>query len=222
MNEHAAVIIGASGLIGSHLVEQILQEDYFSSVRILVRKRLPIINPKLQQEIVDFNNIYDYTQKFGEGDIIFCCIGTTQKKVKGDNVEYEKIDHDIPLNAAQIGIKCGYKKFLIVSSVGADPSASNFYLRLKGETERAVKQFKFDTITILRPSMLLGKRKERRPAEKIGQILMQSLALIFVGALNKYHPIEAKDVAKAMIEESKHNNSGFRILEYKEMMNLIK
>ena len=222
MNEQTAVIIGASGLIGSYLVEEMLKDDRFGIVRVLVRRGLAFNHPKLQQELVDFNDINDYTNKLGKGDIIFCCIGTTQKKVKGDRAAYEKIDHDIPVNAARIGSTQGYKKFLIVSSVGADPSSTNFYLQLKGKTENAVKQFAFDTISIFRPSMLLGKRKERRPAEKIGQVLMQVFSFMLIGSLNKYHPIKARDVAKAMVAESKQTQPGIHIPEYKEIMKLIR
>jgi uncharacterized protein YbjT (DUF2867 family) len=199
-----------------------LKDDYFGIVRVLVRRGLAFNHPKLQQELVDFNDINDYTNKLGKGDIIFCCIGTTQKKVKGDRAAYEKIDHDIPVNAARIGSTQGYKKFLIVSSVGADPSSTNFYLQLKGKTENAVKQFAFDTISIFRPSMLLGKRKERRPAEKIGQVLMQVFSFMLIGSLNKYHPIKARDVAKAMVAESKQTQPGIHIPEYKEIMKLIR
>lgn len=222
MNEQTAVIIGASGLTGSNLLDLMLQDDHFGTVRVLVRKRLSLDHPKLQQEIVDFNNLDDYTNKLGNGDSIFCCVGTTQKKVKGDKAAYEKIDHDIPINAARIGVEKGYKKFVVISSVGADPSSGNFYLRLKGKTENDIKQFPFDTISILRPSMLLGKRKESRPAEKIGQILMQAFSFTFIGSLKKYHPIKAKDVARAMIAESKQSHSGVQILEYEEIMKLIK
>ncbi len=221
MNEQIAVIIGASGLIGNHLVEQILQDNHFSIIRILVRRKLEFNHPKLQQMLVNFNDIKDYTNNFGEGDIIFCCVGTTQKKVKGDRVAYETVDHDIPVHAAQIGIKKAFKKFLIVSSVGADPSSSNFYLQLKGKTEKDIEQFAFDSISIFRPSMLLGKRKERRPAEKIGQFIMQAFSFMFIGSLNKYHPLKAKDVANAMIAESKKAELGFRIFEYNEIKKLL-
>jgi uncharacterized protein YbjT (DUF2867 family) len=222
MNEHAAVIIGASGLIGSHLVEQILQDDDFGIVRILVRKRLPIIHPKLQQELVDFNDKYDYTQKFGEGDIIFCCIGTTQKKVKGDNTAYEKVDLDIAINAAKTGIEKGFKKFLIVSSVSANANSKNFYLKLKGKIENALKKFSFNSISIFRPGQLLGKRNEYRRGEALLQGITKFMSHFLFASLIKYHSIEAKYVAKALIEQSRQNNTGVHILEYKEMMNLIR
>lgn len=217
MNEQTAVIIGASGLIGRHLVEKLLQDDCFETVRVLVRRRLALNHPKLQQEIVDFNSLEDFKNKFGTGDSIFCCIGTTQKKVKGNKKAYEQIDHDIPVQAAQIGMANGFKKFLIVSSVGANASSSNFYLRLKGKTENDIKQYDFDTISIFRPSILLGKRNESRPAEGIAQFFMQSLSFLFIGAFKKYHPVKASVVAKAMIRESKNNHRGIFILDYKEI-----
>lgn len=222
MNEQAAVILGASGLTGNHLLNEILKDEHFSSVKILVRTKLSINHPKLQQVIVDFNDLEDYRNKFGKGDCIFCCIGTTQRKVKGDKAAYEKTDRDIPLNAARIGVANGFKKFLVVSSAGADRSSSNFYLRLKGKTENDIKQFLFESISIFRPSMLLGKRYESRPGERIAQLVMQALSFLFVGPFKKYHPVNAKDVAKAMIAESKKTNPGIHILEYKEIMNSIK
>ena len=221
MNEQTAVIIGASGLIGNHLVKQMLFDEYFSTVRVLVRRGLAVSHPKLQQVITDFNDLDSYTDKFGTGDIIFCCVGTTQKKVNGDKVAYERVDHDIPVNAAQIGIDNGFKKILIVSSIGANAVSNNFYLRLKGKTENAVKQFPFRSISIFRPSMLLGKRTEARPAEKAGQILMQAFSFLFVGSLKKYHPVKAEDVAKAMITGSKKEEAGIHILEYTEMKKLF-
>ena len=95
--------------MGTHLTQLILNVDYFTEVRILVRRKTFLNHPKLKEVIVDFDDLADYENKFGEGEIIFSCIGTTQKKVKGDNVLYEKIDHDIPVNAARIGFKKGFK-----------------------------------------------------------------------------------------------------------------
>lgn len=222
MNEQAAVIIGASGLIGGHLVEEMLHDSSFSEVRILVRMELPLDHSKLKQAVVDFNDIIDFKNKFGSGDSVFSCIGTTQKKVKGDKDAYEKIDHDIPVNAAGIAIANGFKKFLVVSSAGADATSNNFYLRLKGRTENSLKQFAFKSISIFRPSMLLGDRTESRPAERIVQPLMQGLSFLFTGRLKKYHAIQARDVAKAMIAQSKQDDPGLHILQYQEMMGLIR
>jgi uncharacterized protein YbjT (DUF2867 family) len=220
MNEQTAVVIGATGLIGNMVVEELLNDDVFSIVRTLTRKPLTIIHPKLQQKIVNFNDINDYKEKFEEGDIIFCCIGTTQKKVQGDKEAYKKVDYDIPVNAAQIGISRGYKKYLLVSAIGANENSSNFYLQLKGKTENAIKKFSFRSISIFRPAQLLGKRKEYRPAEKILQPVTKFISLFLFGSLKKYRSIHAKDVAKAMVKESKQNNPGIHYFEYTQMMQL--
>lgn len=222
MEERTAVVIGASGLIGSHVLNILLEDDYYNHIRILVRKELPFIHQKLEQRIVNFDDVYDFKNQLGKGDVIFCCIGTTQKRVKGDNVAYEKIDHDIPVNAAQIGYSSGFKKFVIVSSVGANENSSNFYLRLKGKTETDIKKIPFEYIGIFRPSMLLGKRNEVRRFETILQGSLKLISGFLFGSLQKYHSINAHDVAKAMVAESKKEKSGIQFYEYKEMMKIIR
>jgi uncharacterized protein YbjT (DUF2867 family) len=222
MKEQTALVIGASGLTGSFVVEELLKDPSFKLVRILGRKNLHINDPKLQQTIVNFNDINDYADKFGFGDVIFCCIGTTQKNIKGDKIAYEKIDFDIPINAARMGIVNKFKKFLMVSAVGANENSSNFYLKLKGKTESALRQFSYQSISIFRPSILLGNRKEIRPAEKIMQGIMKTISNLFSGSLKKYRAIYASDVAKAMVKESKLDNRGFHIFEYKEIMELLR
>ncbi len=221
MNELTAVVIGASGLIGNHLVDELLKDHAFGHVRVLVRNQLPVIHDKLQQAITDFNNVDDYREKFGNGNIIFSCIGTTQKKVKGNNTLYEKIDFDIPVNAAKIGVSKNYTKFLIVSSVGANENSSNFYLKLKGKTENAISKFEFETICFFRPSMLLGERKELRRGEKILQAGMKFISPLLFGKLKKYRAISAINVARAMVRESKQNDPGIHYFEYKEIINLL-
>lgn len=221
MNERTAVVIGASGLIGSHLVDALFQDDYFDFIRILVRKKLPLQHSKLHQEIVNFDDINDLTEKFGFGDVIFCCVGTTTKKVNGDRDTYKKIDLDIPLNAAQIGIAKGFKKFLIISSVGANASSKNFYLKLKGDLESKLREFPFHRISIFRPGQLLGKRNEYRRGEKYLQAATSFLSIFLSGKLKKYHSIDASDVAKAMLAECKKEESGIFILEYPEMKILL-
>ena len=222
MNEQTAVIIGASGLIGNHLVEQMLHDEYFTTVRVLARRGLAFNHPKLQQVIVDFDDFDNYADNFGIGDIIFCCVGTTQKKVNGDKIAYAKVDHDIPVNAAQIGIDNGFKKILVISSIGANAISNNFYLRLKGKMEKDIKQFPFQSISIFRPSILLGKRNESRPGEKISQVFMNAFSFLLIGSIKKYRPVKAEDVAKAMIAQSKKEEIGIHILEYRQMKQLFK
>ncbi len=221
MIEETAIVIGASGLIGSHLVEELLKDAHFVTVRVLVRKKIELNHPKLEQIIVDFNDIHDYTSKFGKGHSIFCCIGTTTKKVNRNINAYRKIDIDIPVNAARIGIAKNFSKYLVVSSAGANANSKNFYLKLKGELENSLKEFSFHSISIFRPGQLLGKRNEDRKGEALLQNTTKFFSFFLFGDLKKYHSIKAGDVAKAMIAESKQLHSGVHILEYKEMMKLI-
>ena len=221
MNEQAAVVIGATGLTGSLVVAELLKDNAFKTVRILVRTPAGITHPKLIQQIVNFNDIDDYTTKFGYGDVIFCCIGTTRNKVKGNKEAYIKIDFDIPINAARMGVVNKFKKFLIVSAIGANEKSSNFYLRLKGKTENALQQFSFNSISIFRPSLLTGRRKENRAAEKIAEGIMEIFSFIFFGYLKKYHPVSAATVAKAMVKQSKNDDPGVHYFEYQEIVDLV-
>lgn len=221
MKEQTAVVIGATGLIGNHLINELLNDDDFTIIRILVRKPIAIQNPKLQQEVVDFNDENNFSEKVGSGDAIFCCVGTTIKKVKGDLKEYEKVDLHIPVNAAKIGVTNNFSKYLVISSAGANAKSKNFYLRIKGQMENAVKQFPYNRISIFRPGQLLGNRNEYRRGEKIIQRATTFLSLFLFGNLKKYHSVKALDVAKAMIEESKIEEKGIFILEYPEIKQLI-
>lgn len=222
MNELTAVIIGATGLTGNLVLEELLKDNDFKTVRILTRRNVKIIHPKLQQEIVNFTNMDEYAKNFGEGDVIFCCIGTTQKKVKGDKELYKQIDYDIPVNAARIGMTKGFKKFLIVSAIGANEKSSNFYVSLKGKIENALKQFHFDSLDIFQPSLLNGNRNETRVLEKIIQGLMDIVSFLFLGPLKKYHAIGADNVAKSMVFAAKQNKHGVHYYTYQEMMEMAR
>jgi len=222
MNELTAVVLGASGLTGGLLVNELLADKDYKTVHVLVRKTLTIIHPKLQQHVVDFNNKEDFSNKIGEGDVIFSCIGTTQKKVKGDKKLYEKIDHDIPVNAAETAISHHFKKFLIISSVGANEKSSNFYLSLKGKTENSLKQFPFESISIFQPSLLNGRRNETRFVEQIAETIMDLLSFLLLGPLQKYRAIGANNVARAMVYASKQKMTGIHYYHYGEMMDMAR
>jgi len=222
MNELTAVVIGATGLTGSLVLQELLKDENFKTVRVLVRRNVNMIHPKLEQEIVNFNDLDDYSKKFGEGDVIFSCIGTTQKKVKGDKILYENIDFGIPVNAARIGISKNFKKFLIISAIGANENSSNFYLKLKGKTENAVKEIPFVSVSIFQPSLINGSRNENRTGETIAQTIMDLLSFLLLGPLKKFRPIGANNIAKAMINESKQQNKGVHYYKFEEMMELAR
>jgi uncharacterized protein YbjT (DUF2867 family) len=218
MRPLTAVVLGATGLIGEQLVETLLNDTAFEKVRILVRRQVNINNPKLEVEVVSFDNLIEFRQKLGYGDCIFCCIGTTQKQVNRDKVAYRKIDYDIPVNAAKMAKDAGFTCYVLVSAVGANSSSRNFYLKLKGEVEKAIAAQHFESFHVLRPSMLLGKRKEFRAGELIGKVLFKLLSFVFIGSLKKYKGIRASQVAKAMVEASKSSAKGMFIHYYEDMV----
>ena len=218
MNEQTAIVIGATGLIGHILVEKLLDDPYFQKVRILVRRTTELKHPKLEEQIVNFNDLEDYRSQFGQGEVIFCCVGTTQKKVAGDKQAYRKVDIDIPVNGARIGFENGFKKFLMVSSVGADEKSGNFYLKIKGEAENTISRTGFESTWFFRPSILLGKRNESRSGEKIAKALMRIFSRLLVGGYKKYRAIDANDVASAMINDSKRNQPGVHYCDYTDIM----
>lgn len=212
-----ATVIGSTGLIGTHLVELLTKDEAFETVRTLVRKPVPLTSSKIEMKLVNFDDQESVKLAIDGSDVVFCTVGTTQKKVKGDKAAYRKVDYDIPVNAARFCAETGCNSFQLVSSVGADSKSNNFYLKLKGEVEDAVQRFSIQNISIFRPSILLGKRKENRPGEKVGQATMSFFAFLLVGAWEKYRPIEAAYVAMAMIQSAKENSNGVFINEYNDI-----
>jgi uncharacterized protein YbjT (DUF2867 family) len=222
MYRKTAIVLGATGLIGQHLVQELLQNEFFSKVRILVRRPLNFNHPKADVQVVNFNDEKDIAARIDIGDVIFCCIGTTRKKVKGNRTEYRKVDYDIPIIIARLGIQHGFNQFLIVSAIGANPVAANFYLQLKGCIEEDVTALPFESIHIFRPSILLGKREEFRFGEQIGQGFMKAISFLLLGGWRKYKPIAAADVAKAMVAAANKEIAGVHMYEYDEMQKLIR
>lgn len=221
MYRKTAVVLGATGLIGQHLVQELLQNELFIKVRILVRRPISIDHPKADIQIVNFNDEKDIAAKIDIGDVIFCCIGTTRKKVKGNKTEYRKVDYDIPIITARLGIQHGFNQFLIVSAIGANPLAANFYLQLKGCIEEDVTALPFESIHIFRPSVLLGKREEFRAGENIGKAFMKGISFLLLGAWRKYRAISAATVAKAMVAAANREKAGVHMYEYDEMQDLL-
>ncbi|MDX1651908.1 MAG: NAD(P)H-binding protein [Brumimicrobium sp.] len=218
-----ATLLGATGLIGSHILQTLTEDPAFDEVKVIVRRPLEMKHPKVKVEVIDFNDEKQFAAAMAGSELIFCAIGTTQKKVKGDKDAYRKIDYDIPVNAAKFCLKGGCKQFLIVSSIGADSGKSNFYLKLKGEvedtlTELAEKEDGIESLSIFRPSLLLGDRSETRIAESIGQFIAKGLSFLFP---NDYKPIKGKHVAQAMVEAAKREHKGVEVYKYKDMKELM-
>jgi uncharacterized protein YbjT (DUF2867 family) len=208
-----AIVIGATGLVGSTLVKQLLDNSIYSKVVLLLRKPLNISHSKLVQEVIDFDKL-DASKIVG--DDLFCAMGTTIRKAGSQEAQY-KIDCTYPYEIGKIAKANGVKQYILVSAVGANLKSSNFYLKTKGSVEQQVQSLGFQNFVSLRPSMLLGDRGEFRLGEKIGMVLSNMLSPLLFGSLRKYHGIEASDVAKAMQRFANQGLSGVGFMEYDEM-----
>lgn len=218
----SALIIGATGLIGRSLVFELLKSKEYAKVTVFVRRDMVIKHEKLNQVQLDFDQLKDYKNEM-QADEVFCCMGSTRAKTP-DLETYRHIDFEIPLETAQITKELGAKKFILVSSMGANKNSSIFYSRLKGELEEAIKEVGFNHFIILRPSLLLGARNESRPMETISQYLMRVLNPLFIGPLLKYKAIPATTVSKAMVAaaSNKNNTEKVSLIENNAIFTLAK
>lgn len=210
MTKKTALIIGASGLIGKQLTQQLLQDKRYEKITALVRKPLDIQDDKLIQTRYDF----DWPNAdLAVGEELFCCLGTTIKKA-GSQTAFRKVDYDYIVETAKIALANGTKKIAVVSSMGADKDSTIFYNKIKGETEAALQKLNYEACYILRPSLLMGTRDELRMGELVGKLVMT----VFSFAIpKKYKGIEGKQVAKAMIALMHSDKTGFQILESDEL-----
>jgi uncharacterized protein YbjT (DUF2867 family) len=201
-----AVIAGASGLIGSKLLEILLKTPEYDEVLILVRKELPINHPKLAQLVIDFEKLREFNKTI-TGHAVFCCLGSTQKKTPDLGV-YHKIDHDYPILLAQMAKQNGVPHYHLVSALGANNKSFNFYTKMKGETEEDIQKVGIKCLHIYEPSLLTGGRSEPRTGERIAIGVMKVINPLLIGKLKKYRSIPAQTVAQAMFNESITNREG--------------
>jgi uncharacterized protein YbjT (DUF2867 family) len=192
-----ALLFGASGLVGNHLLNQLISNNNYSKIKLFVRSSIDISDPKIEIIQTDFNNLENHKEDI-KGDDCFFCIGTT-KKNSPDKNEYKRVELEVPKQIAQIAKSNSVNSFVFISSGYADPKSSGDYLRFKGEVEEELKRLNFSKLGIMRPSFLLGDRKEKRIGEKIGIFVFKLLSPLFLGPLKKMKPIHSATVAKAMI-----------------------
>ena len=211
-----AIVLGASGLVGSELLNLLLKSDSaYDNVIVFLRKSLPLKNKKLTQYIIDFENI-DFYQDLIRCDDLFCCLGTTIRKA-GSQDNFRKVDMDYPIRFAKLAQQNGTNQFLMISSIGANATSPAFYLRTKGQCENSIQCIGFESVSVFRPSALVGKRSEFRLGEKVGVFFAQIFSVFLVGRFRKFKPIKAMQVAKAMNLAAQQNNKGFRIYESDEI-----
>ena len=214
-----ALVFGSSGLVGSHLLNELINNSNYSKIKIFVRSLSETNDSKIEIIKTDFNNLDKHVEDI-KGDECFFCIGTTRKN-SPNKFEYRKIELDIPKKIAQIAKSNLVKSFFFVSSGYANPKSSGDYLKFKGLVEDEIKNLNFDKIGIMRPSFLLGKRKVERVGEKFGIIIFKVLTPILIGPLRKMRPIGSEKVAKAMIKLA-NENIDQNVFESNEIVDLVR
>ncbi|WP_217601561.1 NAD(P)H-binding protein [Chitinophaga sp. GbtcB8] len=206
-----AIVIGATGLTGSHLVNLLLHNPAFDKVKVLMRKPSLKQRPGLESIIVDFEDEESLAAAL-QGDVLFCCIGTTKRKAGGKE-QFREVDFNIPVRCATLAKRHGFNQFLLMSSIGANVNSRFFYLRTKGEAEQAITRLGFNSMHIFRPSALLGKRDEPRPGDVFTQYLVQVFYFLLQGKWKKYRGIRASTVAKAMVAAGVKGENGTHVYE---------
>lgn len=196
--QKTAIILGATGLTGSIVLEQLLQNKDYAKIKLFSRTSCGLKHDKLEEHLGDLLQMDTFKDDF-TGDEVYVCIGTTKKKTP-DRDTYRKIDIGIPVHAAKLAKENGIKKIAVISAIGADPESSITYNQIKGEMETQVQHVGVEQTFILRPSMIAGNREEYRFGEKFGLTVFKALQFLFIGPLKKYRAVQASDIAKKMIE----------------------
>jgi uncharacterized protein YbjT (DUF2867 family) len=193
--QKTAIIIGATGLVGSQLLQQLLSDDRYALVKVFHRRSTGVTHEKLEEHVINFHEMRIWKHLI-TGDELFSALGTTLKAAGSKEAQYE-VDYEFQLDVAKYAQKNGVRSYALCSSLGATQSTKNFYLNMKGKLDNKVQKLGFEKLVIVRPSLLLGDRKEMRIGEKIGEPLLKLATKI--PPFKKYKPIHVRDVAKAMI-----------------------
>lgn len=210
-SRRTALLAGATGLVGGHCLDLLLQDDAWEQVAVLGRRELGTTHRKLVQRVVDFERLAELGD-LPRIDDVFCCLGTTMKHA-GSEAAFRRVDFTYVHELAQLASRHRAGQFLLVSALGADRHSRVFYNRVKGEVEDAVRKLPFDSVHIFRPSLLLGERRESRPGERLAILAGRALGFMFVGPLGRYRPIEARAVAAAMVRIAKAAARGIQVYE---------
>lgn len=208
-----ALIAGASGFIGNHLLSLMLADNYFQEVRILVRKEIALKHPKLTQILFNYEDLTQYDAAFQGVSHVFCCLGTTMKNA-GSKEAFYKVDFVYAAQIADAAKKANVAHFQLITSAGASKKSLFYYSQVKGEIEAYIQNLGFETFIILRPSLLMGERKEKRFGEKISQIIMGGLSFLIP---KKYKGVEGKTVATTMLRQAQSNPKGVKCMESDEI-----
>lgn len=207
----SVALLGATGLVGRHVLDLLASDHAFERVVAIARRRFAeAMAPRVEAQVVDVEHLEERPDLF-RVDQVICTLGTTIKAVGGSRVRFREVDYGIPLTAARIALREGVRHFLLVSALGADPRSRIFYSRVKGELEDALRTLGFRSVTIVRPSLLLGERQEFR----LGEAVAKRFGWLVPG---KYRPVDARDVAMALVRSAKEDVPGLHILESDEII----
>ena len=196
MSVQRALVVGSTGLVGGEVVNLLASKEI--PVRSLCRSDISSLNPFVENIKVNFDRLDEYKENFKEVDDVYICLGTTISKA-GSKEAFEKVDIEFCFETAKLALEAGAKNLSLITSMGADPGSSNFYLRTKGIIEDKISQLDFQSVSIHRPGLLIGVRKEMRLAELIGQKIHHAVNLFLLGNLSKFRCIKVEILAKAMI-----------------------
>lgn len=213
----SALVVGGTGLIGSEVVRLLVEEPAWDRTLSLARRRVGWEHPKLEEQLVDFEHLG--AESPVECDVVFCGLGTTLRKA-GSKWAFRRVDLDYVIRAARAGREGGATQMLLISSVGADPTSSNFYLSVKGEAEQAVAGAGFESVRIFRPSLLLGERPDSRPMERVGIVSAKLTRFLMRGPLEKYRALDARTVAAAMVVAAREPLAGVHVHTHRQISEL--
>ena len=216
----SALVAGGTGLVGSQLVKLLIQSTKFDGVKVLVRKENPTQIEGADVLEVDYERLSEFEQ-YLKADVIFCCLGTTIKKA-GSKEKFRKVDYAYPYELAKLCLKNGDIQFNIITANGANSNSFFFYNRVKGDIEKALEGLNIQNLNIFRPSLLLGKRNEKRIAEEVGSIFASVVNPLLVGKLKKHRAIQGLTVARAMLNVSLKNLSGIHYIESNDIQKIGK
>ncbi|AXO79211.1 nucleoside-diphosphate sugar epimerase [Olleya aquimaris] len=215
-----AIILGASGLTGGLLLDQLINDERYESIKLFSRSKLEGLPNKVTQYIGDLLELEQFKNDF-TGDQVFCCIGTTKAKTPNKDL-YKKIDYGIPVSAAKLAKTNGIETFLVISALGANSKSSVFYNKIKGEMERDVLKQDIKKTFIFQPSLIGGDRKESRTLETIGKVVFKVIQPLFFGKLKKYKITDPENMAQAMINLANSKNYSEVIINSNDIKRITK
>lgn len=216
----SALIAGATGLTGGYLLDMLLENTLYQEVKALVRRPVDRQHPKLQGVVADYDRLSEFPDAFHVDDV-FCCLGTTIKTA-GSQAAFRKVDLENVATIARLARDAGARRFLLVSSIGANPATSNFYLSVKGAAEDAVAACGYPELHIFRPGPLMGPRRENRPGERVGILFTRLLTPVLAGGLRRFRPIPARTVAAAMVGAARAGAEGRHVYTFDDIVRLAR